>query len=87
MTSEQTDEEAVTSYERGYGGAGTPNGLYLFRHHRRWTQRALAERAGLTQETVSRIERGHEQPRVATKTRLAAALGAPVEVLFPEGDE
>lgn len=58
--------------------------LYLLRHARRWSQGELGQRAELTRESVSRIERGVEAPRPATQARLAAALGWPVETVFPD---
>ncbi len=39
------------------------------------TQRALAERAGTTQTSISRIERDQVSPSVATLNRLLEALG------------
>ncbi len=39
------------------------------------SQRELAERAGTTQETISRLERGHHDARASTLRRLAEALG------------
>jgi len=79
-----TSETQAVSYEPRYEGARSANPLYLFRHARRWTQGELAERAGLTQETISRLERGLERPRAITRARLAEALGYAVEVVFPE---
>lgn len=39
------------------------------------SQQELAERAGTTQETISRLERGHHATRGRTLRRLAEALG------------
>lgn len=39
------------------------------------TQAELAERAGVTEATISRIENGLHAPRFSTVRRLAAALG------------
>lgn len=83
MTSERTAE----SYEPRYGDRPTVSPLYLVRHSRRWTQGELARRAGLTQETVSRLERGLERPRASTRARLAEALGQPEQLLFPTTKE
>lgn len=49
----------------------------------------LAEVAGLSGihiSAISRIERGIIKPRVRTKLRIARALGARVDALFPPGD-
>jgi len=40
-----------------------------------WTQEQLAERAGIGQAEVSKIERGRKSPTIDTYARLAAALG------------
>lgn len=46
------------------------------------TQNELAKKAGVTQETVSRIENGHNEPMAKTIRKLAAALDVlPREVL------
>jgi transcriptional regulator with XRE-family HTH domain len=43
---------------------------------------ALAQRAGLSRQGLSYLERGLIEPRVKTLARLATALGAPVEAFF-----
>ncbi len=46
------------------------------------TQQELADRAGVTQTTVARIERDAVQPEVTTIRKLAQALGkAPGDLL------
>jgi DNA-binding XRE family transcriptional regulator len=42
----------------------------------RWTQAELAERAGLRQETISRIESGKHAPNVTTVDKIDRALKA-----------
>ena len=44
------------------------------------TQRELAEKSGVRQETISRLERGHANPALGTVERIAAALGKRVSV-------
>src|SRR5690242_17053951 len=49
--------------------------LRSFRRDRGWTQEELAERAGVSQDAVSTLERGTRRtPWPDTVTRLAAAL-------------
>lgn len=48
--------------------------LYLWRLERRWTQAALARRAGLPRPTVSALERGALEPTLRTIRRVAAGL-------------
>jgi transcriptional regulator with XRE-family HTH domain len=51
------------------------------------SQQELAERAGTTQETISRLERGHHLARGRTLRKLAEALGVePKELMKGEGD-
>ena len=50
------------------------------------SQQELAERAGITQETISRLERGHHAARGRTLRKLAAALNVePKELMKGEG--
>jgi len=44
------------------------------RERRGWSQGELAERVGLTQSTLSRMERGQAQPDAFTFTKLAEAF-------------
>ena len=43
------------------------------RHRAKLTQRQLAQKSGIPQETIARIERGRADPRVNTLDRLLAA--------------
>ncbi len=49
------------------------NVLLLARMRRGWTQRQLADAAGVPVSTVSRIETGARQPSLVTLSRLLAA--------------
>jgi len=59
--------------------------LRAVRESKALTQGELAQRAGTTQHTISRIEQGTlQQPRLTTVRRLAAALDvAPAELMAP----
>lgn len=46
------------------------------------TQGELAARSGLSEVTISRLERGRNAPRESTIQKLAAALGVPARELF-----
>jgi DNA-binding XRE family transcriptional regulator len=46
------------------------------------TQKSLAEKALVVEQTVINVEQGHTQPRMTTVRRLAAALGVPVNELL-----
>ena len=50
------------------------------------SQQELAERAGTTQETISRLERGHHAARGRTLRKLADVLNVePKELMKGEG--
>ncbi|MBN2170438.1 MAG: helix-turn-helix transcriptional regulator [Candidatus Krumholzibacteriota bacterium] len=46
------------------------------------TQQELAERVGVTRQTIISIEKGKYKPSVELALRLARVFGAPVEDLF-----
>lgn len=58
---------------RRHNGRLAGNLLRLARAKRGWTQRQLAEAAGVAHSTVARIESGTSQPTLPTLTRLLAA--------------
>lgn len=47
------------------------------------SQEALAEKAGITRQTVARLERSGGAPHPLIQASLASALGCKVEELFP----
>lgn len=58
------------------------NKVRAARERRLISQENMARRAGLTESTLNRIERGLQQPRLSTVAKLAAALGVtPEEIL------
>lgn len=46
------------------------------------TQRQLAERIGIKQPSLARIERGAHLPSIATLEKIAAGLGKKLEIRF-----
>ncbi len=66
-------------------------GNHVRRHRRQidgMTQQDLADRVGVTRQTILSIERGKYNPSVGLALRLARTLGVAVEVLFEiEGEE
>jgi ribosome-binding protein aMBF1 (putative translation factor) len=69
---EQGQEQAKV-FDRGARLAGDVLALRLARG---WTQTELAERSGISQADISRIERGLSNATEATLGRLAEVLGA-----------
>lgn len=67
-----------------YGSTDDPtlsDQVRVWRIDRGLTQSELERRAGLSHNTVSRIERGEVSPRLDTVERLAEAMDLSVEVL------
>jgi putative molybdopterin biosynthesis protein len=54
---------------------------------RGWTQERLGREAGITRQSYAAIEAGRSVPSTEVALRLARALGATVEELFPLPDE
>lgn len=54
------------------------------RDAREWTQLRLAVEAGITPTSLSRIENGHDTPRLDTAKKIADALGVKVDDLISD---
>ena len=50
--------------------------------HGEMTQQALAERIGVTRQTVNAIEQGKYSPSLEAAFRIAAVFGKPLESVF-----
>ena len=61
--------------------------LSLARKRRQLTGKGLADLAGISAITVSRLENGENQPDHETIAKLAQALGYPVEFFFDDDPE
>jgi len=48
------------------------------------SQRKLAKKAGLSPSLIAQIELGQKQPSWHTADKIAAALGVPLEEIFPQ---
>ena len=57
--------------------------------HGEMTQAELADRVGVTRQTVIAIEQGRYSPSLEMAFRIAHALGVPLDEVFeyPTGDE
>jgi transcriptional regulator with XRE-family HTH domain len=58
-----------------------------FREERGWSQTKLSRETGITQATLSNVERGIHDPHLATLHKVADALGVPVIALLGEEEE
>jgi len=64
-----------------------PKRLSLARMRRRLTAKALAELTGLAADTISRLEKGSNQPDDLTVAKLARGLGFPVDFFYGRDPE
>jgi DNA-binding XRE family transcriptional regulator len=69
-----------------YGPDPTRNLLTAARLDSGWSQGELGRRAGVSRETVCRLERGYEHPSWHTVAKLAAALERNPLDLFYSGE-
>ncbi len=58
------------------------NSVHEYRQQAMLTQEALAERIGVTRQTIIAIEKGNYTPSVALALKLAAVFEVSVEQLF-----
>lgn len=62
------------------------NSLKELRTAQRWSQAELAERLGVSRQTVIAIERGRYDPSLPLAFTIARTFGLPIEEIFgPEG--
>jgi putative transcriptional regulator len=63
------------------------NRVKVLRAERDWSQAALAERLGVSRQTVNSIETEKYDPSLPLALRIAKLFGKPVEAIFtPNGD-
>ncbi len=67
--------EVAAAYEQARLRYGLAEAVRARREELGWSQRGLAERAGMTQPGVARFEAGGTTPTLPLLERLAAALG------------
>jgi transcriptional regulator with XRE-family HTH domain len=72
---------------RRYTERMADNLLLLARQQRSWSQRPLAEAAGVPVSTVARIESGARQPSLVTISRLLAAADVEMRIRVEAYDD
>jgi DNA-binding XRE family transcriptional regulator len=70
----EREPEFAASYDETSAAMALAMGLADLREHRNLSQRALAEKSGIKQPMINRIERGSQVPRTFTLLRLLAVL-------------
>ncbi len=58
------------------------NELRVLRARRNWSQADLAERLGVSRQTVNAIETGRYDPSLPLAFKIAAVFGEPIEKIF-----
>lgn len=58
------------------------NELRVLRAQHNWSQADLAERLGVSRQTVNAIETGRYDPSLPLAFRIAALFGEPIERIF-----
>ncbi|KPH99882.1 transcriptional regulator, XRE family [Actinobacteria bacterium OV450] len=67
---------------------GITNRIRILRfEHAEMTQSALAERIGVTRQTVIAIEKGRYSPSLETAFRIARVFAVPLEQVFQYSDD
>lgn len=66
----------------GDGGERLGEVIYRLRINRKLTQKELAEKCGVTQQFIQRIEKGKVNPSITTVIKLAAALGTSTDTIL-----
>ena len=82
-------EEAEVRVESVETGAESP-AIYALVDARRasgLTQKELAERTGIAQADISKVENGNANPSLRTLRRLAAGMGMELKLEFVPQDE
>ena len=61
------------------------NRLKVLRAERDWSQADLAERAGVSRQTINAIETGKYDPSLPLAFKLARLFDMPIEEIFDDG--
>ena len=76
------DTEFVKEYESIQPETDVIRAIVEARTSQNLTQKELAERTGINQADISKLENGNANPSIKTLQRLAAALGKTLKIEF-----
>nr|PZN17650.1 MAG: XRE family transcriptional regulator [Chloroflexota bacterium] len=68
------------------GGFDSVSVIKRLRLEKGWSQKRLAEEAGLSQSFIHSVETGEKSPTIRSIRKIAKALGVPVEKIIHEGE-
>lgn len=60
------------------------NRLRVLRAERAWSQADLADRLGVSRQTINALERGKYDPSLPLAFRIAKVFALPIEAIFSE---
>ena len=63
------------------------NRLRVMRAERSWSQADLAQRLGVSRQTVNAIETGKYDPSLPLAFKIARLFAAPIEQIFEDGKD
>ncbi len=63
------------------------NKLKILRAEKDWSQAELAERLGVSRQTVNSIEVGKYDPSLPLAFSIARLFGSPIELIFIDGEK
>ncbi len=63
------------------------NRLHVLRAEREWSQAELAERLGVSRQTINAIETGKYDPSLPLAFKIARLFGLPIERIFVPDEE
>lgn len=82
LSTSMQDPEFAKEYEASRPEYETMYALIAARTACNMTQKELAEKTGIRQSNISRIENGTSSPTVDTLARIAAGLGKKLKIEF-----
>ncbi len=82
LDKQMEDPEFAAEYEAMRPEYDAVRAVIAARLERNMTQKELAERTGIRQSNISRIESGASSPTIDTLARIAAGLGKQLRIDF-----
>lgn len=62
------------------------NRLKVLRAERDWSQQDLADRIGVSRQSVNAIEKGRYDPSLPLAFKISDVFGLPIEAIFMKGE-
>lgn len=82
LKEQMNDPEFAEEYQALQPEMEYINAMLYARRELGWTQKELADRIGMRQSNISRIESGLSSPTIATLQKIAAGMGKVLHIEF-----